>query len=203
MYLVSITHFNINFMRLLIFLLIIPFIGQAQKTSYYCGSVDETFTVSCSVCPPGTVVYEWTSPSMVTTTGATVNVNEAGVWSWSISGGGCNPLTGTHTVVVEPEPTVTINADDICINSVQSITATGVPGGYTYAWTFGSGSTPSSSTTASTDVEWSTTGTKTIGLTITKSLPTVGVGECTDVCIWNFSIDIDVTEILGTSSCGG
>jgi hypothetical protein len=191
-------------MKYLVYLLmLIPLFTEAQKTSYYCGSVSETLTMSCTVCPPGTIVYEWTSPSSVVTSGATVSATVPGVWSWSISGAGCNPLTGTHTLVVEPEPEVDILADDICINTIQSISASGVPGGYTYSWSFGAGASPSTSTLASEDVEWSTTGTKTITLQISKTLPSVGMGECTDACVWNFSIDIQISEISGTSSCGG
>lgn len=186
-------------MKFLIFFLL-PFIAISQKTSYFCGSVNEVFTVSCTTCPPSPV-FEWTSPSNVTTTGATVNVTVPGVWTWSISGGGCNPVTGTHLVVVEPQPTVTINANDICISTSQTITATGVPGGYNYSWNFGTGATPSTSTTASNSVSYSSTGAKTINLSISKNLPIVGLGECGGVCTWNFTKGINVNEIAGTSSC--
>ncbi len=180
-----------------IFLLIGVFSVNAQQVSYVCGTVNKTLTVTCTGCG-GTTTYQWTSPSSVVTSGATVTANAPGVWTWQITSAGCAPVTGTHTITQETQPSVTINATDICINTAQTVSATGVPAGYTYAWNFGTGSTPATSTTATQSVTYASTGTKTITLNISKVLP---AGECTGTCTWSYTKNITLGQVTGTSTC--
>lgn len=139
-------------MKKFIFLLILlPFLTNvnAQETSYICGSGTKTLTASAS---GGTApyTYTWTSPTNVTTTGATVTAGAAGVWTWTATDANGCTATGTHTIVIETDPTasITINAANACVDASQTISATGVPAGYTYSWNFGSGATPPTSTSA-------------------------------------------------------
>ena len=176
-------------------------IGQ-QKSHVCAGGIYPTLDVTCDEgIPPYTV--EWTSPSGVVSTGLSKQLNQAGIWTFKCMDSGtttCPSSGGTHTVILEEEPIVTINAVNACAGTPQSISASGVTAGYTYSWNFGSGSVPSTSSTAFTNVLWNTTGTKTITLTITK---TFGLDViCSDPCVYEFTEEITVNgEITGTISC--
>lgn len=178
-------------------LLISAYTLSAQQVSYICGPVNKVLTIVCTGCTGGTT-YSWTSPSNVTTTGQTVTATMPGTWTWSITSNGCAAVTGTHVINQELQPTVTINAVDACLNANQTITATGVPAGYTYSWNFGANATPATSTTASTSVAYSAVGSKTITLTISKVMPG---GQCTATCTWTYTKTINISNITGTSTC--
>lgn len=181
----------------LILLIIFSYTLKAQEVSYVCGAVNKTLTIVCNNCTGGTT-YQWTSPSNVVSTSQSVNATEAGIWLWSITSNGCAAITGTHTINQELQPNVSINAVDGCINSDQTISASGVPSGYTYSWNFGQDSSPATSNNSSELVSYSTTGSKTISLDISKVLPT---GACTNTCVWNYSQSITIGNISGTSTC--
>ena len=180
---------------------------SAQETTYICAGDVKTLTINPdagNVCGGG-AAYQWTSPSNVTTTGTTVTANESGVWTWQIScpsNPSCPPATGTHTVNIEPDPTsgITINATNSCVGANQTISATGVPAGYTYSWNFGSGATPATSTSASASVTYSTTGTKTITLEISKAF-TGSINGCSATCTWTKTTTITIGNLTGSSSC--
>lgn len=177
------------------------FLGVSQETSYICGSGTKTFTASAT---GGTapITYTWTSPSSIITSGATVNAGAAGIWTWIATDAvGCT-ATGTHTLIIESDPTasVAIVAVNSCLGSSQTISATGVPVGYTYAWNFGSGATPATSTSASASVTYATTGTKTITLVITKLLAGSTNG-CGASCEWTKTTTITIGSLTGGSSC--
>lgn len=178
-------------------LLMISFVCSGQITSYTCGTPNKLLSISCPLCP-GTAIYQWTSPSNVTTSGVSVTATQAGVWTWQVSIPGCSPATGTHTIISETQPTFSINATNTCLNSSQTVTASGVPAGYTYSWNFGVDASPATSTASSESVSWSSAGTKTITLTITKVLPS---GACTGTCVWTATTTIDVISISATSTC--
>lgn len=176
---------------------------SAQLKTHVCSGGDwPSITANCGGgISPYTV--EWTSPSSVISTGETKTLNAAGIWTFKCTDSGtttCSSSGGTHTVILEAEPTVTINAVNTCAGTQQSISASGVTAGYTYDWDFGSGSVPSTSTTAFTNVRWNTTGTKTITLTITKTFGDDVI--CSDPCVYEFTEEITVNgEITGTISC--
>lgn len=188
--------------RLLFFaILLLSAVGMsAQETSYMCAGETKTLTASAT---GGTapITYSWAGPGG-TTTGATRSVTASGTYTWTATDAAGCTASGTHIVNVEPDPTasITINATNICVGASQTISATGVPAGYTYSWNFGSGATPATSNTASTSVSYSTTGTKTITLTITKTF-TGSTNGCSSTCTWTKTTTITVGQLSGGSSC--
>ncbi len=204
---------NFNIMRrnflafgMLIFitlLLIVPFISKAQQTTTICEG--SAWPVLNAGCEGGTEPYTvtWIRPGGTTIIGSSQTLDTVGVWQWSCEDSGgtaCNSNGGTHTVKVEPNPTedITIGAIDVCVNTLQTINATGVPAGYSFSWNFGSGAVPSTSTSSSTNVTYSTGGAKTISLSLTKGFS----GElCSETCAWEITTTIDVGELSGSISC--
>ena len=185
--------------------LFINTVVHSQETSYFCelGS-SKTLTASCS---GGTApyTYTWKSPAGVVTSGATKvinNVSQEGIWIWECTDAiGCTNM-GSHEIIYEPNPEVdiTIVAVNTCNNTSQIVSATGVPSGYIYSWNFGSGATPATSTTPTTSVLWSTAGSKTITLTISKAFD----GTACDVtCVWGKTkvVTIGSGSLTGLSSC--
>jgi len=191
-------------MKHLFFIILMAFattITTAQETSYICAGSTKQLTASATggAAP---IVYTWTSPSAVTTTGATVTANASGTWTWEATDANGCTATGTHIVNIEADPTagITINAVNSCIGSSQTIDATGVPAGYTYSWNFGSGATPATSTASSASVSYSSTGTKTITLTISRTL-TGSTNGCSATCTWTKTATINISQLTGSSSC--
>jgi hypothetical protein len=176
---------------------------QAQTTSYICQGSTKTLTAAGST---GTApyTYVWTKPNASTVSTAAVTADIAGTYSYVVTDAtGCT-ASGQHIIVIEANPTVTVNAANSCINTSQSITATGVPAGYTYAWTFGAGSTPGTSTTASTSVAYSTAGAKTVQVILSKTIAGTNVGTdvaCGATCAWTKTANITIGSITGTSTC--
>ena len=175
--------------------------SQAQETSYICagGTKVLTATATGGTAP---ITYTWTSPSAVVTTGATVTANAAGVWTWNATDANGCTATGTHTVNIEADPTagISIVAVNGCIGSSQTISATGVPAGYTYSWAFGTDSSPATSTASSASVSYSSSGTKTITLQISKTF-TGSANGCSATCVWSKTATITIGSMTGSSSC--
>lgn len=163
---------------------------------------------SITVTPSGGTapyVVTFTSPSGATSTGTTVVTNAAGVWQWvAVDATGCSSLGAAHTLSIEPDPTssIAIVAENKCVGVGQTISATGVPAGYTYSWNFGVQALPTSSTTAATNVIYSTGGTKTITLTVSKYFAGVGTG-CSHTCTWVKTRTIVIGTLTGTVTCSG
>jgi trimeric autotransporter adhesin len=193
--------FAISLLIFAIILMAIPFFAQTSTTICE-GSAWPTLTATCEGgVEPYTVT--WTSPTSETYEGEEVELNEEGLWTWICEDDGattCSSSGGTHLIKVEPTPEdVIINADSVCVNTLQPISATGVPAGYTLSWDFDSGATPATSTSTSTNVTYATGGTKTITLTITK---TPVEGEiCSETCEHEFTKIIDIGELTGTITC--
>lgn len=190
-------------MKHLIFFILITFssVIYGQETSYICGSGSVTLTASAS---GGTApyTYQWTSPSSVVTSGAVVTASASGAWYWNaLDANGC-AISGTHTIIIESDPTsgITINANNVCIGTAQTISATGVPSGYTYSWDFGSGANPTTSTSPTESVSYSTSGTKTITLTIERTF-TGSTNGCSETCTWVKTKTITVGQLTGQSTC--
>lgn len=188
-----------------LFLTLFLFIGiavSAQETSYNCaGAAAKTFTATPS---GGTAPYtfSWTGPGGFTASTSAISPTTAGVYTWTITDASGCTATGTHTLVIEADPTagITVNANNTCTGSSQTIDATGVPAGYTYSWDFGSGASPATSTSASTSVSYSTSGTKTITLTISKTF-SGSTNGCSATCTWTKTKTITITNLTGSSSC--
>jgi len=188
-------------MKHLFFILFI-FFGltvQAQETSFICAGATKILTANAT---GGTapITYTWTSPSAVVTTGATVTANATGTYTWTATDvNGCT-AAGTHDITIEANPTVTLNAVGSCVGSAQTISATGVPAGYTYAWNFGSGATPATATSPTASVSYSTSGTKTITLDITR-IQTGSANGCSATCVWTKTTTVVIGTLTGGSSC--
>jgi hypothetical protein len=174
---------------ILLFLLISDI--QAQEVSYICGTDTKTLSLTATDST-GVVFYTWTSQDNVATSGRTVEAT-AGVWSWfAIDINGCSK-TGNHTVIVNSEPSMSILADTVCIDEIQNISALGVPEGYTYEWDFGEDASPATSTNSSEEVSYSSSGTKTILLTVSRTFTGTANG-CSDTCVWTEEFNIFIEE---------
>ena len=189
-------------MKHIIFLLLLPLSLMAQETSYLCeGASAKNITANAS---GGTspYTYNWTGPSSFTSTSQTISVSTGGTYQFTITdANGCSAV-GNHTLTVVDDPTgdITINADDVCLNTAQVISATGVPSGYTYAWDFDTGATPGTSTSASESVSYTTGGSKTIELVISRTY-TGTTNGCNATCQWTVNTAITVGTLTGSSSC--
>lgn len=186
---------------ILCLLMALPIFAFAQETSYICGSGSKVLTATTS---GGTnpVTINWTGTGG-TTTGAARTVTAAGTYTWTATDANGCTASGTHVVVIEPDPTasIVINAVNSCLNTAQTISATGVPSGYIFSWNFGSGAVPTTSTNGSESVSYTTTGTKTITLTITKDF--IGsTNGCSGTCTWTKTKTITIGNLTGSSSCG-
>lgn len=191
-------------MKQLIFILVLFSSGLvAQKSTHVCPG--GSFPSVTQTCDGGTAPYTvtWTSPSGATSTGTSKVLNQAGLWLWQCTDSAtptCSSSGGTHLVVLEEDPTITITASSTCTGTLQTISATGVPAGYTYEWDFGSGATPPTSTTPFTNVLYTTAGAKTITLTITKTFDDPNI-ICTDDCTKEEDTIITIGTLTGTISC--
>lgn len=86
--------------------------------------------------------YAWTGPGIISggTTSAPT-VGSAGIYSLTVTSGGCTSLTSTVAVgfnTVAPIPTAGTSASVTCTNSVINLTS--LPGSMTYTWTAPGGS---------------------------------------------------------------
>jgi len=152
------------------------------------------FTLPGSACigANASVVYSGTAPAPPAATytwnvggGSPTPGNTQGPAnvSWATSGSktvtltvaqnGCSSLPVSHTINITPAPVVTIapSLTTSCAGQTITVGTTGTapPVGTTYAWSFGPGSTPATSTSAGpVSVSWSTPGTSTASLIITS-----------------------------------
>jgi PKD repeat protein len=185
---------------LLVLFICVTGLVYGQETSYLCNGETKTLTASVT---GGTapITYTWAGTVGGSTTGATRSVTASGTYTWTATDAtGCT-ASGTHEIVVEPIPTIVIVAENTCLNTAQTISATGVPSGYSYSWTFDTGAIPTTSTAASQSVTYTATGTKTITLTITRT-QTGSTNGCSATCTFTQTKVITIGNLTGQSSCG-
>lgn len=137
----------------------------------------------------GPVSYKWTSPTGAMYFTDTVTANVSGQWTWTCTENMNCFKTGNTIVTIIAQPAVTITAANGCVGAEITLSASGVPFGYTYSWSMPTGS-PSVSTSLSPSVNYSTTGTKTITLTINNN-----------TCEYTYSKNITISQLSGSSSC--
>ncbi len=149
-----------------------------------------TFTLPATICTGAnaTITYTGTAPAGSTYTwnfGANATPATAtGVGphtvAWSaigsktvsltVAGGTCTSTT-TNTISVNSAPTstFTVAPTTVCVGANSTMTFTGTAAaGASYAWNFGVGATPATANTAGPHtVSWSSSGTKTITLSVT------------------------------------
>ena len=114
--------------------------------------------------------------------------------TFTISGQGCTQ-TSTQTIVVDTTPVAAFTSTaPQCTGANVDFTNTGTATGVTYAWDFGAGATPATSTSQNpTGIVYSTSGSKTITLVVTN----VGSG-CTSTVTHN--ININLTPVASFTS---
>ena len=145
-----------------------------------CAGQPASFTYSGGSAGTGSWTFGSGTPSAVAGLGTQSSTwASAGTFPVTLTvtptSGLCLPGTLTQNVTITAPPTATFTAPaTLCTNTSGTITYTGTaPVGSTYAWSFGAGATPSTATGLGPhSVSYSSTGSKTISLTITA-------GSCT------------------------
>jgi gliding motility-associated-like protein len=107
--------------------------------------------------------------------GQTVTYNTPGTYTAGLtitpSSGACSPGSSSKTITVIAAPAATMSLPaTTCINSAINVSYIGIPvAGATYSWNFGSGASPATASGIGPhSVQWATSGSKTIGLTVTS-----------------------------------
>ena len=143
-------------------------------------------------------IFDQGTPSSSADTSETVTWTTANTYEVTLTVSDENNCVSTHTenVVIVPcasFPDATFTGSNGSINSSIAFSANGSGAGYTYDWTFPSG-TPSTSTQQNPSVEWATDGTYTVELTVTDNLScsaTDTMEVTIDLCApdgpWNFT----------------
>ena len=107
----------------------------------------------------GTYSYAWTVPAGVTAPGnvATFSTSIAGTYSVIITDTttNCVSIIASSDLIVNPIPTVIVDAPPVCIGTNATVTAIpGLPGTYSYIWTIPAGATdPGNIATFTTSIE--------------------------------------------------
>jgi len=173
--------------------IVIDSISSTDETCIGCCDGSATANVTGGT---GAYTYQWNDGQ----TGPTaINLCAS---SYAITVTDSNGCTATDTIIIG-SPACSITAGftstaPACIGSSVDFTDLSV-GATTWAWDFGSGATPSTSTSSNpTGIIYSTSGTKTVNLTISD-------GVCTDNSIQTITIyPSPTTGIIGTDvSCSG
>lgn len=119
----------------------------------------EMATVTAIPGAVGTYSYAWTVPAGVTAPGnvATYSTSIAGSYSVIITDTttNCVSIIAASNLIVNPIPTVIVDAPPVCLGTNATVTAIpGVPGTYSYVWTIPAGATdPGNVATFTTSIE--------------------------------------------------
>ncbi len=113
-----------------------------------CAGQSATITATPGTGTAADYSYVWTVPAGATNPGntASFDASVAGTYSVIITNilSGCASLSASGELIVNPQPTVTVNNPSVCLGSLATITATpgsGVSTDYSYLWTVPSGAT--------------------------------------------------------------
>ena len=98
--------------------------------------------------------YSWSTGS--TTQQITVTPTVTTTYSLTYTASGCSPATAAGIVTVNPNPTVSVPSQTICVGSATTIQAIGTPAGGTYTWSTG-GSGPSITVTPTATTTYTVT----------------------------------------------
>jgi gliding motility-associated-like protein len=159
--------------------------------------VGQTLQLTVSNPTPG-ATYSWTGPngfssSLMNPTVNNVTSADAGVYSLTITVGSTTSLPVTTTVVINPNPIVTVVSSNstICSGTSTVLTASGAS---TYTWSGGLGTSnpltvaPTSTTTYTvTGTSLGCTGTAAITITINPNPLVSAVASPTSICAGNSS----------------
>lgn len=131
----------------------------------------DTLKLTASTIPNAT--FQWTGPNGFSSTLQNPKLPnstsaEAGIYSLTASVSGCNSAATSVFVSVNllPVSTFTYLPNPIPLN--QNITFSPATSGAAYSWTFQSG-TPATSTVQNPVVQWTSTGTYSVSLTVTQN----------------------------------
>jgi hypothetical protein len=144
-----------------------------------CASVGSA-TITATPGSAGSYQYTWSVPASAANPGnvASFNASVAGSYSVVITDANLCTGTGHGTLIINPNPTVSVNSPAICAGSGQAtITATPSPAGtYTYNWTVPGGMTnPGNVSSFTTDVA----GVYSVEITDGESCKATGTGTLT------------------------
>mgnify|MGYP002335974278 CR=1 FL=1 len=122
--------------------------------------------------------YSWNIPSdgIIVSGAGTASIivkwptNGSKTFSVTVSKNGCTS-TDNHCIVIESCPVAVINSvSDICKTTPQTFSTVSQGSGVSYAWNFGSGASPATASTIGPhSVNYSTTGSKTATITVSKT----------------------------------
>ncbi|WP_395066624.1 fibronectin type III domain-containing protein [Flavobacterium sp.] len=103
-------------------------------------------TVVATPIPAGNYVYTWTVPTGATNPGnvSSFNALVSGTYAVVVTSTvtGCSSNSASGTILINPNPTVTVNSPSFCVGNSTAVTATpGVAGTYNYTWTVPTGAT--------------------------------------------------------------
>jgi gliding motility-associated-like protein len=101
-------------------------------------------TVTATPGSTGTYTYTWTVPSGTNPGNvASFNATASGAYTVTVTNAaGCTSLAANSTVIINPNPTVTVNSPVVCNGQSATVTATpGTAGNYSYVWTVPAGVT--------------------------------------------------------------
>lgn len=135
------------------------------------GAVCAGGTVNLTATSIPNVTYLWTGPNGFTSTQqnpvlTNVSVADAGTYQVTAVRVNCSSPAISTTVVVNPIPSAGFTPTTGGMN--QNLTFIPAETGATYSWTFQSGS-PATSTLQNPVVQWSTSGTYSVGLSLSKN----------------------------------
>ncbi len=113
--------------------------ATASTTGTLGCSVSSVNVVATTTASP--VTYSWSGPGLTGATNASVAVaNAPGVYTCTLSMGGCPPLSTVVTTTVTSNgtvinPSITVSNTLTCTNPTAQLTVTPGPPGYSYLWT--------------------------------------------------------------------
>ncbi|MFM2284938.1 MAG: hypothetical protein RLZZ543_435 [Bacteroidota bacterium] len=176
-----ISRVNFQCSNLVVYDTLVVSVGGAASAAFsvppsICAGQAANFTYTGGAAGTGAWTFASGSPASASGTG-TVSTTWASPGTYNVgltvtpSSGSCLPGTSTQAVTVVAPPTSTFTMPaTICMGSSATLTYTGTaPAGSTYSWNFGLDATPATASTAGPQsVAWSTTGTKTVTLTVSN-----------------------------------
>jgi GEVED domain/Pregnancy-associated plasma protein-A len=93
---------------------------------------------------------------------------------------------GAGGLIIKSKPASGIDLiGAICINQATTFNALPIVSGATYSWTFGSDASPANASTSTGSVQWASSGTKTVGLTVTSNGCSSSYSKTVEVCLAN------------------
>lgn len=180
--------------------------GSISGTISICNGSSTNLTISGNGGSGSGYTYVW-SDGLGTSPSVSVSPNATKIYSVTITdGNGCTGITNS-TVIVNDNPTTTINGfTTICLGSSTTLTAVGSSGsgsGYSYTWNGGLGNNNSISVSPTTTTSYSVTMTDSNGCVATAN-ETVTVNSSLNLSVnYNGSVCLTTNGTIGVNVSGG